>query len=83
MEMADAEMSRMPCCVRSLSEFQLPKKPVFTGLQTVYNLVIAVEEGASTLNVKQAGRVGSWRSWNLLRGKKQSDTVIIVINEAI
>jgi len=83
MELADAKMSRMPCCVRSLSEFQLPKEPVFAGLQTLYNLVIAMEEGASTLNVKSVGHAGSRCSWNPLDGKQQSDTVIVIINDAI
>lgn len=46
MELADARMSRVPCCVPSLSELRLPEEPVFAELQTLCNLVIAMEEGA-------------------------------------
>lgn len=55
MELADARMSRVPCCVGSLSELQLPEEPVFTELQTLCNLVIAMEEGAKHPEYQIAG----------------------------
>lgn len=77
MELADARMSRVPCCVPSLSELQLPEEPVFAELQTLCNLVIAREEGAKHPEYQT---VGPCRETELLESSGWRKTKLLSTN---